>query len=159
MNSIKKISIALALLAFTFVALSKNPEVKVDKAATPIELTKSSFIIKVHDFVKSPNEWTYKGDKPAIIDFHATWCGPCKQLAPTLKDLAAEYGEDIYIYKVDVDQEPDIARAFGIQSVPSLLFIPHKGAPQMGQGNIPKASLKKVIDEFMLGKEDLGKEE
>ena len=154
MKSMKKISIALALFAFTFVTFAKNPDVKTVKTAVPIELTKSTFLDKVHNFVKSPNEWTYLGDKPAIIDFHATWCGPCKQLAPTLKDLAAEYGDEIYIYKVDVDQEKDIARAFGIQSVPSLLFIPQKGNPQMGQGNIPKESLKKVIDEFMLGKEE-----
>ena len=108
---------------------------------------------KVHDFKKNPNEFNYVGDKPAIIDFHATWCGPCKQLAPTLKALAAEYGDEIYIYKVDVDKEPDIARAYGIRSVPSLLFIPNSDEkPKMGQGNIPKASLKKEIDEFLLGK-------
>lgn len=154
MKSIKKISITLALSAFTLVVFAQKPDSKAEKTATPIELTKSTFIDKVHDFVRNPNNWSYKGDKPAIIDFYATWCGPCKQLAPTLKDLAAEYGDEIYIYKVDVDQEPDIARAFGIQSVPSLLFIPHAGNPQMGQGNIPKASLKKVIDEFMLGKEE-----
>lgn len=159
MKSFKKIGIAFMLFTFTLVAFAKNPEVKAKKTAAPIELTKATFIDKVHNFVKSPNNWKYEGDKPAIIDFHATWCGPCKQLAPTLKDLAAEYGDDIYIYKVDVDQEPDIARAFGIQSVPSLLFIPHEGVPQMGQGNIPKASLKKVIDEFMLGKKEVSKEE
>ena len=123
-------------------------------AAVPIDLDADEFVNKVHDFKRSPNQFTYVGDKPAIIDFHATWCGPCKQLAPTLKALAAEYGEEIYIYKVDIDRETDIARAYGIRSVPSLLFIPHDDAvPQMGQGNIPKESLKKVIDEFMLGKE------
>lgn len=152
MRVLKKISITLSLFLFALTLLAAKPDTKA-KVATPIELTGSVFKEKVHDYVKSPNEWKYEGDKPAIIDFHATWCGPCKQLAPTLKALAAEYGEDIYIYKVDIDQEPDIARAFGIRSVPSLLFIPHEGAPQMGQGNIPKASLKKVIDEFMLGKE------
>jgi len=132
---------------------AKSPDTKEKKTAAPIELSTSEFLKKVHNFVKSPNEWKYMGDKPAIIDFHATWCGPCKQLAPTLKDLAAEYGDEIYIYKVDVDREPDVARAFGIQSVPSLLFIPKGDAtPQMGQGNIPKANLKKVIDEFMLKK-------
>lgn len=152
MRVLKKISITLSLFLFALTLFAAKPDTKA-KVATPIELTGAVFKEKVHDYVKSPNEWKYEGDKPAIIDFHATWCGPCKQLAPTLKALAAEYGEDIYIYKVDIDQEPDIARAFGIRSVPSLLFIPHEGAPQMGQGNIPKASLKKVIDEFMLGKE------
>ena len=149
----RKISITLALFVFGFAIFAANPESKAKESAKPIELNRSVFLEKVHNFVKSPNEWTYLGDKPAIIDFHATWCGPCKQIAPVLAQLAAEYGDDIYVYKVDVDQEPDIAKAFGISSVPSLLFIPKEGQPQMGQGNIPKASLVKVIDEFMLGKE------
>ena len=150
MKTLSRITITLTLFVFALTSYAAKPEAN---SAKPIELNTTVFIEKVHDFVKSPNEWSYLGDKPAIIDFHATWCGPCKQIAPVLAQLAAEYGDDIYIYKVDVDQEPDIAKAFGIRSVPSLLFIPHEGQPQMGQGNIPKASLKKVIDEFMLGKE------
>lgn len=147
----KRISILFTLLVFTtMLSFAKQPQTIVE----PIDLDANEFVKKVHNFKKNPNQFTYLGDKPAIIDFHATWCGPCKQLAPTLKALAAEYGEEIYIYKVDIDKEPDIARAYGIRSVPSLLFIPHDDAvPQMGQGNIPKESLKKVIDEFMLGKE------
>ena len=147
----KRTSIIFGLLLLTaMVAFAKEPKAK----AKPIELNAADFVEKVHDFKRNPNQFTYVGDKPAIIDFHATWCGPCKQLAPTLNALAAEYGDEIYIYKVDIDKEPDIARAYGIRSVPSLLFIPHDDAvPQMGQGNIPKESLKKVIDEFMLGKE------
>lgn len=148
-------SIVLTLLVFATIAtFAKAPETKEKKSAEPIELNTDEFVKKVHDFKKNPNDFNYLGDKPAIIDFHATWCGPCKQLAPTLKALAAEYGDEIYIYKVDVDKEPDIARAYGIRSVPSLLFIPDSDEkPKMGQGNIPKASLKKEIDEFLLGKE------
>lgn len=147
----KRISILFTLLVFTtMLSFAKQPQTIVE----PIDLDANEFVKKVHNFKINPNQFTYLGDKPAIIDFHATWCGPCKQLAPTLKALAAEYGEEIYIYKVDIDREPDIARAYGIRSVPSLLFIPHDDAiPQMGQGNIPKESLKKVIDEFMLGKQ------
>ena len=148
----RKLSLAFILLALSVVvAFAKAPSI----VSKPIELDAAEFIKKVHDFKKSPNQFIYVGDKPAIIDFYATWCGPCKQLAPTLEALAAEYSNEIYIYKVDVDKESDIARAYGINSVPSLLFIPHDddAVPQMGQGNIPKESLKKVIDEFMLGKE------
>ncbi len=150
-------SIVMTLLMVAAIATFANaPETKEKKTAEPIDLNTDEFVKKVHDFKKSPNEFNYVGDKPAIIDFHATWCGPCKQLAPTLKALAAEYGDEIYIYKVDVDKEPDIARAYGIRSVPSLLFIPNSDEkPKMGQGNIPKASLKKEIDEFLLGKESV----
>ena len=147
----KRTSIIFALLMFTVMtAFAKKP----NTIAEPIDLNANEFVEKIHDFKRSPNNFIYVGDKPAIIDFHATWCGPCKQLAPTLRALAAEYGDEIYIYKVDIDKEPDIARAYGIRSVPSLLFIPHDDAvPQMGQGNIPKESLREVIDGFMLGKE------
>ena len=143
----------LTLLVIAFTTFAKVPDMIVDNTSKPIELSKLAFQNKVFDFVKNGQDWNYVGDKPAIIDFHATWCGPCKQLAPVLAELAVEYGDEIYVYKVDVDKEPEIAKAFGIRSVPSLLFIPQKGEPQMGQGNLPKASLKKVIDEFMLAKE------
>ncbi len=147
----KRTSIILIALVFiAMAAFANEPDLK----GEPIDLNTTEFVKRVHDFKRSPNKFTYVGDKPAIIDFHATWCGPCKQLAPTLRALAAEYGDEIYIYKVDIDKEPDIALAYGIRSVPSLLFIPHDDAvPQMGQGNIPKESLREVIDGFMLGKE------
>ena len=151
----KRASIILTLIVFTAVAaIAKEPSKGENKKkAEPIELNDIEFVKRVHDFKRSPNKFIYVGDKPAIIDFYATWCGPCKQLAPTLKALAAEYGDDIYIYKVDVDKEPDIARAYGIRSVPSLLFIPQSDEiPKMGQGVIPKADLRKEIDEFLLGK-------
>lgn len=144
--------LSLLVLAVT-TTMAKEPTTKEKKTAEPIELNTNEFVKRVHDFKRNPNNFLYVGDKPAIIDFYATWCAPCKQLAPTLKALAAEYGDEIYIYKVDVDKEPDVARAYGIRSVPSLLFIPQSDeVPKMGQGNIPKASLIKEIDEFLLGK-------
>ena len=92
----------------------------------------------------------HRGDKPAIIDFYATWCGPCKAVAPILDDLAKEYKDQIYIYKIDTDQEQELAADFGIRSIPSLLFIPMNGQPQMIQGAIGKEEFKKIIDEFLL---------
>ena len=117
-----------------------------------IELTKADFLKKIVDYKKNPEEWKYLGDKPALIDFYASWCGPCKALAPVLEELAAEYGDRIYIYKINTEEEQALAAAFGIRSIPTLLFIPMEGKPQMAQGALPKASLKEAIDKVMLGK-------
>lgn len=117
-----------------------------------IALTKEDFLKKVADYEKNPTEWKYLGDKPALVDFYATWCGPCRGLAPVLEELAAEYKDQIYIYKIDTDAEQELAAAFGIRSIPTLLFIPMEGKPQMAQGALPKATLKKAIDEIMLAK-------
>ena len=108
--------------------------------------------VKVADYETNPTEWKYLGDKPALIDFYASWCGPCKALAPVLEELAAEYGDQIHIYKINTEEEQELAAAFGIRSIPTLLFIPMEGKPQMAQGALPKAMLKKAIDEVMLGK-------
>lgn len=117
-----------------------------------IHLTKAEFLTKVANFEASPSTWKYLGDKPALVDFYASWCGPCKALAPVLEELAAEYGDTIYIYKVDTEAEQELAAAFGIRSIPSLLFIPMNGKPQMAQGALPKATLKEAIDKVLLGK-------
>ena len=91
-------------------------------------------------------------DKLVFIDLYATWCGPCKALAPVLEELAAEYGDRIYIYKVNTEESQDLAAAFGIRSIPTLLFIPLEGDPQMAVGAMPKATLKANIDRILLGK-------
>lgn len=121
-----------------------------ESKAEPMHLTKMQFLDKVMNYEENPDKWIYRGDKPAIVDFYATWCGPCKAVAPILDDLAKEYDGQIYIYKIDTDQEQDLAAAFGIRSIPSLLFIPMDGQPQMIQGAIDKAEFKKIIDEFLL---------
>ena len=89
-------------------------------------------------------------DKPALIDFYADWCGPCKRLAPELEKLAAEYGDQIYIYKVNTEKEQELAALFGIRSIPTLLFIPMTGEPRIAQGALPRNELKKAIDEILL---------
>ena len=106
----------------------------------------------LYNFEKNPEEWKYEGDKPAIVDFYADWCGPCKMVAPILDELAKEYDGQIVIYKVDTEKEQELAGAFGIRSIPSILFIPMEGKPEMAQGAMPKASFKKAIDEFLLKK-------
>ncbi|OFY32668.1 MAG: thiol reductase thioredoxin, partial [Bacteroidetes bacterium GWF2_41_61] len=99
-----------------------------------IHLTKEEFLTKVANYEANPQEWKYLGDKPAIIDFYADWCGPCKTIAPILEDLAKEYTDSIYVYKVNTEQEQELAGAFGIRSIPSLLFVPMEGSPQMAMG-------------------------
>lgn len=126
-------------------------EVTAEKEGKVIRLTRASFISKVYDYQKNSKVWKYEGDKPAIVDFYATWCGPCKRVAPVLEELAKEYEGKIVIYKVDTDQEQELARAFGISSIPTLLFIPMKGDPQVANGALPKENLKQAIDEFLLG--------
>lgn len=115
-------------------------------------LTKVEFFEKVYNYEKNPDKWIYEGDKPAIIDFYATWCGPCKVVAPILEELAKEYAGKIVIYKIDTDKERELSAAFGISSIPTILFIPLKGDPQIAQGALPKETLKRAIDEFLLGK-------
>jgi len=117
-----------------------------------VKLNKADFLAKVANYETS-KEWKYLGDKPAIIDFYADWCGPCRMVAPILEELAEEYSGKIYIYKVDTDKEQELAGLFGIQSIPSILFIPMNGQPQMAQGALPKSELKRAIDEFLLAAE------
>nr|AGH13545.1 hypothetical protein [uncultured bacterium pUR16A2] len=116
-----------------------------------IHITKQDFISRIWDYENNPREWQFKGNKPAIIDFFATWCGPCKMLSPVLDELSEEYMGQIDIYKVDTGQEYELSEAFGIRSVPSLLFIPMLGQPQMAQGALPKSELKQIIDNNLLG--------
>lgn len=120
------------------------------KSMAVVHLTKAEFLTKVYNFEKNPNEWKFEGSKPVIVDFFATWCGPCKALSPVMEELAQEYNGKVDIYKIDVDQEEELAAAFGVRSIPTLLFIPMQGKPTITQGAMPKAELKKMIDEHLL---------
>jgi thioredoxin len=111
-------------------------------------LTKETFKEKIFDYETS-TDWSYKGELPAIIDFYADWCGPCKMVAPVLGELAGEYEGKVNIYKVNTDQEPELSGAFGIQSVPSLLFIPMGEKPQMAAGALPKQAFKNIIKDVL----------
>ena len=114
-----------------------------------IQLTKADFLTKVVNYETSPNEWNYLGDKPAIVDFYADWCGPCKMVGPVLEELAKEYEGKIYVYKVDAETEQELAAVFGIQSIPTLLFIPMNDKPQIARGALPKNTLIEVINDVL----------
>jgi len=107
-------------------------------------LTKDTFRAKVFDF-ESNKDWKFSGELPCIIDFYADWCGPCKMVAPILEDLSKEYAGKVNMYKVDTEQEQELASMFGIRSIPSILFVPRDGKPQMAMGALPKESFKDAI--------------
>jgi len=113
-----------------------------------IHLTKDSFKEKVFDYEKN-QQWVFEGTKPCMIDFYADWCGPCKMVAPVLEELDKEYNGKIDIYKVNTEVEQELAAVFGIQSIPSLLFVPKDAQPQMAMGALPKDSFVKAIKDVL----------
>jgi thioredoxin 1 len=112
-------------------------------------LTLDTFKAKVFNF-EANKEWKFEGELPCIIDFYADWCQPCKMVAPILEELAKEYDGKINIYKVDTEDQTELAGAFGIKSIPSLLFCPKDGQPQMAMGALPKETFKQAIADVLL---------
>lgn len=114
-----------------------------------IQLSADGFKEKIFDYSQD-DPWNYKGTLPAVVDFYADWCGPCKALAPVLEELSAEYDSRLLVYKIDTDREEELSSLFGIQSIPTLLFIPVDGPPMMQKGAVPKTALRQVIEERLL---------
>ncbi len=134
---------------------NNSNEATISKSETQASATKSSellnkaqFITKVWDYTKSPNDWKYLGNKPAIIDFYADWCGPCKIAAPILEEIGAEYAGKVQIYKIDTEKERELAQVFGITGIPAFLYIPANGKPVMmsGIGRSKEDTKKMFID-------------
>jgi len=142
----KFILIALALFVgcITVNAQEQKEESKVK------HLTYNEFLRKVWDFEKDPTTFKYKGKLPAIVDFYADWCGPCRRVAPIMEKLAEEYDGRLLIYKVNTQYEADLANAFQIRSIPTVLFIPMEGQPMMQVGALPEEGYRKVIEEQLL---------
>lgn len=152
----KKVLVMLSLAMVSMFACASNDksdQSQDKKSATNkgevVVMNKEMFQKNVFDFEKS-KEWKYKGTKPAIIDLYADWCGPCRQVAPIMKELAKEYADKIVIYKVDVDKQKELAALFNATSIPLFVFIPMSGEPQLFRGAADKATYKKAIDEFLL---------
>ena len=113
-------------------------------------LTKDAFLKKVFNFEQN-KEWKFEGDLPCVIDFWAPWCGPCRAVAPVIEELSKEYEGKVNFYKINTDEEQELAGAFGIRSIPSLLFVPKSGDPKMAIGALPKDSLKSAVESELLG--------
>lgn len=111
-------------------------------------LTRESFRTKVFDY-EGKKQWEYAGERPCIIDFYADWCGPCRMVTPLLEELARDYSGKVDIYKINTDEEQELSALFGISSIPSILFVPRSGRPQMAVGALPKEALLKGIREIL----------
>ncbi len=117
-------------------------------------LTYDTFLTKVWNFESNSQEWIYEGDVPCVIDFYADWCGPCKRVAPIMDALAEKYEGKVKIYKINTDKERQLSSAFGIRSIPSVLFVPMKGKPMMQTGALPKDQYIKIIETELLGNKE-----
>jgi len=149
----KKATIFLALGLTLLLSNCKNSSSGNDseKSGSVTSLTNETFKANVFNYPVN-QQWKYEGKIPAIIDFYATWCAPCKKLSPLLEDLAEKYKGKIIVYKVDVDAEQQLAQSMGIQSMPTLLFIPVNGQPQQSIGLVSSETLEKMINEILLVK-------
>lgn len=153
MKKIVGIFVLLTLSAITFASNQQTQnqgkvEKKVEKG-TVISMNKAMFIEKVFNFEKEKT-WKYAGKTPIIIDLYADWCAPCRMISPILKNLAKEYDGKVTIYKVNVDNEKEIAAFFNARSIPLVVYIPMKGDPQFITGAASKETYKKGIDNFLL---------
>lgn len=144
--------VALIMAGIVNYACAHSGDGKKDNTASSgevIEMNNDMFLKNVFDY-KTDKEWKYLGKQPIIIDFYADWCGPCRKIAPIMKELAKEYEGKISIYKVDTDKEADLSRAMGIQSLPTVVFIPVDGQPQVIMGAADKATFKQAVDNVLL---------
>ena len=134
------------LLLFAMKAAAFN---KGDETMKATNLTKEDFLTKVMDYKNNPTEWKYLGDKPAIIDFYASWCGPCQRLLPIVESIADEFEGKVDIYKVNVDQEEELAAAFNIRTIPTLIFIPMSGKPEREVGAKSESELRERLNNLL----------
>lgn len=148
----KTLILAAAFVVAASLSLTHVSAQKSDPAGKVIQLTSAEFKTKVFNWEKNPDNWVYEGKLPCIVDFYADWCKPCKLVAPIMDELAEKYKGKIVIYKVNTDKEREVSSVFGIRSIPSMLFCPMQGKPQMSSGALPKESYEQVIEEFLLGK-------
>jgi thioredoxin len=141
---------ALLLLSGSLLRHPENLKNAASVSDEVVVLNKADFLEKVYNYEKNPGEWVYEGELPCIIDFYADWCGPCKRVAPILRELAAEYKGKVIVYQINVDKERELAGLFRVSSIPMFLFIPKQDKPQSARGVMPRESFVKVIEDFLL---------
>ena len=153
MKKIISISILLQAILLSYSCAWTPGEAKsaTIKSSTIIHLTNEDFKKLIFDY-ETNKEWKYEGTMPAIVDFYADWCAPCRQLSPIMEELAREYEGKLVVYKVDTEKEKLLSSNLGISGLPTLLFIPLKGDPQASMGALPKETLVKIISEVLLVK-------
>lgn len=161
----KNIAGIMLLSLFAFACTQKGPQAGMEGAekeeastVKPIPLTKDRFLAEIMDYNANPQEWKYKGELPALIDFYAEWCAPCRITSPIIDELAGEYKGRVAFYKIDTDEERELAQVFGIQGIPSFLYIPMEGKPSLTSGiaqtpEETKEMFREMIDELLLNSE------
>lgn len=142
----KSIIFAILVLMTGFGAMAQEK----DNASKVQHITYQDFLDKIWDFEKSPEEFKFKGKTPAIVDFYADWCGPCRKIGPVMEKLAQDYDGRLTVYKVNVDKEKELAAAFQARSIPMVIFIPLEGQPMMQVGAMAESEYKKVVEERLL---------
>ena len=140
----------MTVITFVLFVLSSFVSVMADDV---VYITTEEFRARVFDY-KADKEWNYRGNKPCVIDFYTTWCGPCKRLAPIMEELSQKYCDQVVFYKADTERERELAYVFGINSIPQVLYIPVEGKPMMLKGLYPKEEIVKIIDDFLLKKKE-----
>lgn len=147
-NSTMKKAILLTLISLSLCVASFSQE----KAAEPKvkQLTYSEFIKNIWNFEKSPEAFVYKGKLPAVVDFYADWCGPCRMVGPIMEKMANEYDGKLLVYKVNVDQEKELASVFGVRSIPMVLFIPVEGKPMAQTGALKEDQYRQIIEKELI---------
>lgn len=144
---------AMTLMLGLTACAQRGAETKNQESMKTIELNTAEFQKQIFDFAKNTDTWKYEGELPAVIDFYATWCGPCKMMAPVMETLAEEYEGKVKVYKIDVDKEPRLAALFKVRSIPTFIFIPREGQPQHAMGAMDVSQMRQLIDRNLLGKQ------
>ena len=138
------------ILALICIAFSANIFAQEKEETKVINLTYNEFVKKVWNFENDPNTFKYEGKLPCVVDFFATWCGPCRKVSPIMEKIAKEYDGKLIVYKIDVDKEPKLASTFGVRNIPTVLFIPIEGQPSKQVGALSEQQYKQIIENNLL---------